>query len=131
MIVHLVLILLIVIMLCNSITYSTINKCPNQDISIRYIRASRLPGKNYQERVGLDTINLKLDRDVPCGVYSLTNMFGYGVLFVSSSNPKFGYLSMKDLTVLDDINIFDMWDLKRLESPNNGFIQTYNRGCCS
>jgi hypothetical protein len=130
MIIYLVLILLIVCMLCNSITYSTIYKCPKKDISIKYIRASRLPIKNNQEEFGIDIINLKLDRDVPCGVYSLTNMFGYGILFVGASNSRIGYMNMKDMTLLKDINIFDIWDLKRIESPKNGFIQTYNKGCC-
>lgn len=131
MIIHLALVLLIIIMLCNSITYNTIHKCPNPGVNIRYVRASKLPGKIYQERIGIDTINFKLDRDVPCGVYKVTNMYGYSVMFVGSSNPRLGYLSMKNITVLDDVNILDLWDIQRLKSSDNGFIQTYNRGCCS
>ena len=130
MIINLVIVLLIVIVLCNSIVYSNKYKCPSSPIKIDYVRASRLPGATYSERVGIDTINLKLDRDVPCGVYSLKNSYGSGVMFVGQSDNRFGYMTIKDMNTINNINLFDLWDLQRLESEENTFIQTYNRGCC-
>jgi hypothetical protein len=131
MVIQLVLVLVIVILLCNSITFNTIYKCPKYLVKIKYVRASRLPGKNYKERMGIDTINLKLDRDMPCGIYKLVNAYGYGILFVGGSNSRLGYLNMPNLDALKDVDLLDMWDLERLESDDNGFIQTYNRGCCN
>ncbi|VBB18600.1 hypothetical protein YASMINEVIRUS_1063 [Yasminevirus sp. GU-2018] len=131
MIIHLVLILLIIILLCNSITFNTIYRCPKYPLKIKYVRASRLPGKQFTERVGIDTLNIKLDRDVPCGLYKLTTTYGKGVMFVGSANSRLAYLNMDNMDVLSGVNLLDMWDIQRLESEDNGFIQTYNRGCCN
>lgn len=131
MIIHLVLVLLIVILLCNSITFNSIYKCPKYPIKIKYLRASRLPGIKFKESIGIDTVALKLDRDVPCGIYKIVNAYGYGILFVSSSNPRIGYMHMNNMDLLKNINLLDVWDLQRLESEDNGFVQTYNRGCCN
>lgn len=131
MIIELVLILLIIIFLCNSITFNSIYRCPKYPIKIKYVRASRLPTSNADEILGLNLINLKLDRDVPGGIYSIVNAYGYGMLFVGSANPRIGYLYMSNMKMLDNVNLLDMWDLQRLESSTNGFIQTYNRGCCN
>lgn len=130
MIINLIILLVIILLLCTSINYNLTHRCPRYHVKIKYIRASRLPGVTYQERTGIEKINLKLDRDVPCGVYILTTSYGKGALFVPSSSPRFGYLSMKNLDSLDKITMFDLWDLERLESDENMFIQTYNRGCC-
>lgn len=131
MIIHLVLILVIIVLLCNSITYNSIYKCPKYAVKIKYLRASRLPGKDYTERVGIDTMNMKLDRDIPCGLYKLTTVYGDGVMIVGSSNSRVGYLNISNMDILKGVNILDVWDLQRLEAADNGFIQTYNRGCCT
>lgn len=130
MIINLVIILLIVIVLCNSVIYSNKYKCPSYSLKIDYVRGSRLPGTIYSEKVGVDTINLKLDRDVPCGIYNLKNAYGDAVLHVGHGNPRFGYMAMKDMSAIANINLFDLWDLHRQESEENYFVQTYNRGCC-
>lgn len=130
MIVQLVIILIIVILICNSITFNTIYRCPNMSVKIKYVRASRLPGKQFTERVGIDTLNVKLDRDIPCGIYKVSSSYGNGVLFIGSSNPRAGYLNTPDMDAIKGVNLFDLWNLQRLESSDNAFIQTYNRGCC-
>lgn len=130
MILQLVILLLIVILLCNSVTFNTIYKCPKYPLKIKYVRCSRYPGKDYQIRVGIDAVNVKLDRDVPCGIYKITSAYGYGVLFVSNSDPRQGYLGLDNLDSVKGVNLFDLWDLQRMESDDNKLIQTYNRGCC-
>lgn len=131
MIIQLTLVIIILILLCKSITYNSIYKCPKLQVKIKYARASRLPGIQYKERVGIDTINVRLDRDIPCGIYRVVNPYGYGILFIGTSDSRLGYLNMPDIKILDKINLIDLWDLERLESTENGFIQTYNRGCCN
>jgi hypothetical protein len=95
-----------------------------------YLRIYVLPGKNYAERVGLDTLNIKLDRDIPCGVYSVKTAYGNGIIFIGSPSSNVGYFFMTDTKYLEKINMFDVWDIKRLESDDNKFLLTYNRGCC-
>lgn len=130
MIINLVILLVILLLLCNSISYNTTYKCPSFPLKIRYVRASRLPGQTFTQRVGIDTINLKLDRDVPCGIYSVTNIYGQGALMVTHTDPRTGYLSMKDMQLVENAKLVDLWDLQRLDAMDNKFIQTYNRGCC-
>jgi hypothetical protein len=105
-------------------------KCPEYTVKIKYVRASRLPGKIYTERVGIDTLNLKLDRDVPCGIYKLYNTYGEASMFVGNNNPRFGYLYMKNLEALKNVDMLDLWDLTRIDASDNAFIRTYDRGCC-
>ena len=130
MIINLIIVLVIVIIMCNSIIYSGKYKCPAFPLKVNYVRGSRLPGVKYTQRVGIDTINLKLDRDVPCGIYTLKNTYGDGILIVSRDNQRLGYMNMRNMDVIKNINLFDLWDLQRVESRDNLFIDTYNRGCC-
>lgn len=131
MIINLVIVLLIVIVLCGSITYSNRYKCPKNDIKIKYLRGSRLPDLQKKDQIIMDMIILKLDRDVPCGIYNLTNTYGKAILIVSSTNSRIGYMHMKNIDALVKINLFDLWDLERTESENNHLVLTFNRGCCA
>lgn len=131
MIVNLVIVLVIVIILFNSITYSHIYKCPQPALKFRYVRASRLPGLVVPENEKLfDTMHLSLDRDIPCGIYKIKNTYGNGLLFVSKFNKRIGYMTMQNLALLNGINLLDLWDLERINSNNDLFIRTYNSGCC-
>lgn len=130
MIINLVIVLLIIIILCNSITHSGKYKCPNFPFKINYVRGSRLPESINTERVGISTVNLKLDRDVPCGMYNVENSYGNAILIVSRDNYRIGYMNMKNMDIIKNIDLFDIWNLKRMESDDNLFISTYNRGCC-
>src|SRR5271170_696437 len=105
MIINLIIILVIILLLCTSINYNLTHRCPRYHVKIKYVRASRLPGVTYQERTGIEKINLKLDRDVPCGIYLLTTSYGKASLFVPSASSRFGYLSMKNLELLDKITM--------------------------
>lgn len=131
MIINLLIVLLIVIIMCNSVTYNSKYRCPKYTVKIKYVRSSRLPGEYLQERVGIDTINLKLDRDVPCGIYTLMNAYGKAVMFVGNTDTRIGYMHMNNMDLVSKISLFDLWDLQRLDSSDNQFIQTYNRGCCN
>jgi len=105
-------------------------KCPPYPLKINYVRASRLPNQILKEKPEIDTIRLKLDRDVPCGIYGVSTLYGKGQMFVGSSNYRVGYLYLKDLDPIAQINMFDLWNLRRLESDTDHYIRTYNRGCC-
>jgi len=113
-------------MLINSRKY----KCAPNQLVLRYVRASRLPGANYSERLGIDTVNLRLDREVPCGIYRVRNIYGSGIMFVGSTDQRAGYMNMKNMALIKGINLFDLWDLQRMDASDNQLIGTYNKGCC-
>jgi hypothetical protein len=125
-----VLIILIFLIFFNSIIYNSMYKCPPYPLKINYVRASRLPNHIIKEKPEINTIRLKLDRDVPCGIYDVSTLYGKGQLFVGSSNYRIGYLYLKDLVSIAQISMFDLWSLRRLESDTDHYIRTYNRGCC-
>ena len=131
MVINLLIVLLILIVLCNSITYNNKNICTKNIINIKYVRASHIPDTNNNNIIGLNSIKLKLDRDIPCGIYNLTNAYGKGVLYVDNENPRIGYMTMKDMNNIFKIDLFDLWDLKRLDSDDNQILKVYNKGCCN
>ncbi len=131
MILNLVIVLVIIIIFFNSVTYTHIYKCPQPILKFKYVRASRLPGISVPENEKLfDTMHLSLDRDIPCGIYKIKNTYGNGLLFVSKFNKRIGYMTMRDLEFLKGVNLLDLWDLERIDSKNDLFIKTYNSGCC-
>ena len=93
MIIELLIVLVIAIISFCSTVYNIQHRCPPATIKIEYVRAGRLPGLDFEERVGITTINLKLDRDVPCGIYRLNTVFGEATMFVSKNSLRVGYLN--------------------------------------
>jgi len=129
MILNLILVLIIAIVLLNTLVYNHIYKCPQPDVKIKYVRGSRLPRALSNDKI-FDSIDLKLDRDVPCGIYNLKNTYGNAIMFVSKYDKRVGYLTMKNMNYLTNIDMIDLWDLDRIESKADGLIKTYNSGCC-
>lgn len=139
MIIQLIILLVICIILFNSVVYSVQTRCPGENIRIEYVRAGRLPGYQSKDRVGITTINLKLDRDVPCGIYKLETSYGDAVMFVAKESNRIGYLNYAQEVLasnpetergINSANLFDLWNIMRINGGDNEFINTYNRGCC-
>jgi hypothetical protein len=139
MLIELIILLVICALLFNSVVYSVQSRCPGENVQIDYVRAGRLPGSEFKERVGITTINLKLDRDVPCGIYQLDTSFGKAAMFVAKKSNRIGYLNYQQEVLeakpetrkeIDAADLFDLWNLIRVNGGDNEFINTYNRGCC-
>jgi hypothetical protein len=139
MLIELIILLVICVLLFNSVVYSTQYRCPGESIKIEYVRAGRLPGTEFKKRVGITTINLKLDRDVPCGIYKLQTSYGDATIFVAKNSKRVGYLNYAQEVLeanpetrreIDSADLFDLWNLDRVSGGDNEFINTYNRGCC-
>lgn len=134
----LILLIIIIVLIFNCMIYNIEHKCPQNDFNLDYMKASRLPGNRFDRSIGITTINLRLEKKVPCGIYRLNTNFGEATLFVSLKSPYKGYLSFPQVTLANDesnknineTNIFDLWNIVRLNNTNNDFISTYNRGCC-
>lgn len=134
-----IILLVIVIILFNSSVYTALRRCPDDTIRISYVRGSRLPGTEFEQSVGITTINLKLDRDVPCGIYRLDTVFGKASMFVTKDSTRFGYLHYPQSVLeanpqvrkeIDSADLFDLSELNRVPGRSNLFITNYNRGCC-
>jgi hypothetical protein len=118
--------------------YNIEHKCPANDFRMDYTRASRLPGSRFDESIGITSIKLKLENKIPCGIYRLNTNFGKATLFVSLQSPYKGYLNFPQSILSNDTSnksinetdVFDLWNIVRINDTNNDFIATYNRGCC-
>lgn len=130
MYINLLLIIIIICIICNYLIIVGNTKCNHNTNNIEYIRASQLPEKNITETIDLKTINIKFDRRVPCGIYNIKTLYGNGILIVDKNNNNIGYLHMSDMTVIKNINVFDIWNVDKISSKNNPFVATYNNGCC-
>jgi hypothetical protein len=139
MLIELIILLVICVLLFNSVVYSIQARCPGDNIRIKYVRAGRLPGNQFKERVGITTINLKLDQDIPCGIYKLDTSYGKAVMFVAKNSNRIGYLNYQQEMLeanpetkkeIESADLFDIWNLIRINGGDNEFINTYNRGCC-
>ena len=151
MIVQLLMVLIIIIVLFNSLVYSIQNRCPTPYIKIPFGRASRMPfyaasnavvddkSNPLYQNIGIDKINIKLDRDVPCGIYKVDTSYGKAVLYTTKRSMRFGYLNFVDAASMDaqtkkefdKSDLFDLWNLERyVDRFGDEFVNTYNRGCC-
>lgn len=122
----LLILLMVLLTIFNMIIYNKTYKCPISDEKIISAKGSRLPN----EESILDTIKIKLNKEIKCGIYQTKSFYGNGILIVGFDNYNVGYLKLPDMESLNKINVFDLWDLTRLHSDKNDFIKTYNRGCC-
>lgn len=139
LLIGMIIMLIIVIVLFNSSVYTALHRCPEDTVRIPYVRASRLPGEDFEEAVGITTINLKLDRDVPCGIYRMDTVFGSASLFVTKNSTRLGYMHYPQSVLeanpevrkeIDSADLFDLSELNRVSGRNNLFIRNFNRGCC-
>jgi hypothetical protein len=139
MLVNLIILLVIVVILFNSVVYSVQHICPAESVKIKYIRAGRIAGTGLKNVAGIETIGLKLDSDVPCGIYRVETPYGNAVLFVSKKSLRMGDLRYSQNMLekapetrkdINDADLFDLWNLDRITDRSNDFVNTYNRGCC-
>jgi hypothetical protein len=121
--------LIIAILLYNSLLLSLNKPClkERETITINKLHGSVIPFDNND----LLDLKLKLDINVPCGIYKLFTHYGPALLIVGGSEENIGILNFIDVTDQKlKIPRFEMWDVKRLTSFDNDFINTYNKGCC-
>ena len=128
-IINVLLVVILFILFFSLIIYLGKYKCPSPDITINYARATIL---EYDTNLnGLRTIKLKLDRSIPCGMYSLKTIYGDGVIFVPNRNDQICYLHKYDMDTLLKIKLIDLWNIRRLQSKSpDDYISTYNNSCC-
>lgn len=125
-----IILLVIVTIFFNSIIYTQLHKCPTDPITIKYVRASRLSESISTDYMGIENISVKFDRDVPCGIYHVKTIYGDGMIYIGKGNNRTGYLHIKNMNLVKNVYLLDLWDLVREVTNDNHFIRTFNQGCC-
>jgi hypothetical protein len=125
---------IIIFLMYKSLSLTVENQCPdpNKKIYIDRIIGLKILGEKFSKSIGIPTINVKLDKQIDCGYYTLNTVFGPAVLIVGKENRTFGGLNF--LTFSNEINKIDRFELRNLNkviNKKNDFITTYNKGCCN
>lgn len=125
-------IVLVIVILCFMLSvYNIQNRCPPMELDIKYLRGRRLNSSKYSKEIGIPTIHVGLDRDLPCGVYTGKSIFDKVLIFVSKKSPKLAYIHFYNHeSRINTSKVFDFWDVSKIIDSKNEFINTYNRGCC-
>ena len=119
-------VVLIIILLCfHMMTLKIESRCNNSDIIVDNITGTIITGKKSDDKLGYQ---IRLDRDLPCGVYSVTTKYNdTGLIFMSNMSPRIGNLYIKSPV---SSNIIEFVLVKKINKTNNNIINVYNNGCC-
>lgn len=118
-------VVLIIILCFHIVTLKIEARCNNSDIIIDNITGTIISDKKNDDKVGYQ---IRLDRDLPCGVYSvITKHNDTGLLFMSNMSPRIGNLYTKSPV---SSNSMEFVLTKKINKSNNNIINVYNNGCC-
>jgi hypothetical protein len=109
--------------------YSTCKQDVN--INIKKLRGVKIIGVGESKILGLPTVNLKLEKQIPCGYYLGMTNFGAITLIVGYTDQTEAHINFHDFD--DNINkqkIYEIHDLNRISHPKNSIFKTFNKGCC-
>lgn len=102
----------------------------NELFEISVASGSRIKGIDLSKNLGFPTVNIKLDEEIPCGIYNGESNYGY-VTFVVVKNGKKAYVNFAEYKEeIDEIDRFRFTNLNRIVNSESDLISTYNRGCC-
>lgn len=107
--------------------YNIEYKCPTVNVTVNHVFARVV----FEATTDIDLRRLNsvvLDKSIPCGMYAGTTVYGGIILFVSKTNNTRGYIYSDHIK--DKITTLDIWNLQKFTNNSNGFIDTYNKGCC-
>ena len=88
---------------------------------------------SYLEKLTSDqTINVKFDITIPCGIYTGDSYYGIVTMIVGRQYNDRGVINFIDFgQSLDKFDRFEITNVKRISKTNNEYINTYNIGCCN
>ncbi len=125
--IELIIILCIILVLFWCSVYNIEYKCPTIDVKIQHVFARKV----FEPTTDIDMrrlISVVLDKSIPCGMYDGTTVYGGIILFVAKTNQTHGYIYSDHIK--ENVTTFDIWNLRKYINNSNGFIDTYNKGCC-
>jgi FAD synthase len=103
----------------------------DQIIKIDKLTGTRIKGIHLAKQLGFPTVNLKLDKPIPCGFYKANTKFGDATIIVGKMDryrADVHYLDFKE--EIDREDIFTFWNVVRIVNNQSDIITTFNLGCC-
>lgn len=100
------------------------------DFKINQVNGTVVKGFGDASKLGYPTVNVKLDKDMDCGLYTATCIYGECVIAIDKSR-KYGEINLKHFnkSVDNDKNIY-LRDLQKIIPKSDmGIIGNYYRGC--
>ena len=126
-------ILFTILMICIIWMSRSINsKCVwDEKITIPQIIGTKIQGIGLASKLGFPTINLKINKPIPCGFYLAESEHGKVTLIVGKldrfrADVHFHNYNEK----LEKLPEFNFWNAVRLIDSRSEIITTYNDGCC-
>lgn len=131
--IKIILCLIIVLILYFCIIKSYNNLC-NRDVKVNIDRifASKIQNIDLSYDFSYPAIYIKLDKDIPCGIYNGTSEYGDFTLLVGKYTHNYASINFTDFN--DNVNSvtrFELLNLQRNVNASNDIVATYNIGCCS
>jgi hypothetical protein len=126
--------LVIIVLLYNSLVLSLNKPCLSgrEEITIKKIYASAVPRADTDPSRGILDLRVKLDSEIPCGIYKVSTHYGPATVIASKNNNGFAYLNFNTTTKEKlAVDRFEMWGVRRATSLESDFISTFNSGCCN
>jgi len=118
----------------HSLILSINNSCigENEIVKISEIYGSRIKGIELAKKLGFPTINIRLDKTVPCGFYEADSDFGPATFVVGKLNNTIAFINFMEFKKkMDKVERFKFTNLRRIVNSESDFISTYNKGCCA
>jgi hypothetical protein len=111
--------------------YTTFLSCNPTDLTIDKISGSRVPESGVSKTLGFDTVNIKFDKELPCGYYTCQYLNNLVTIVIGKRDLTNGHVHFDRFDEkLDKIVRFDFVNLTKVIDFTNEMITTYNEGCC-
>lgn len=124
---------IIVILIYQSLVLSINSTCvgENEIVIIKEAFGTRVKGIELSKRLGFPTVNIRLDKGLPCGFYEADSDYGPATFVVGKLNNTRAFINFTEFKEkMDKIERFKFTNLKRVVNNESDFVTTYNKGCC-
>lgn len=125
---------IIVILIYQSLVLTINSACvgENEIVIIKEAFGTRVKGIKLSKRLGFPTVNIRLDKALPCGFYETDSDYGPATFVVGKLNNTRAFINFTEFKEkMDKVERFKFTNLRRVVNSESDFISTYNKGCCS
>jgi hypothetical protein len=129
-----ILICLVIVLLIYCIASKIISSScgANNNVTIDKLYGIKIKGTQVSRKIGLPTINVKLENPIQCGFYYAYSEFGPATIIVGKNNKQRAYINFLNFKPeIDNITKYEFWNLERVVNTDNEIIKTFNEGCCN
>jgi hypothetical protein len=132
---YFILVALVIIVIGFTYRYFSNKTDPNKPEKIKKVSGVRMKGIGLASKLGFPTINLKLNKEIPCGFYAAKMNFANVVINATLIVGK-NDLQRADCHFvqyhpnLDTLKKYDFHTLVKVINKESDIISTFNAGCC-